>query len=78
MNPDKMTPEQIMEFCAAQNRTYKAEFTGAALDAFMADFNAFREEAAEEMLEATGLAAAKEVLDRIKLQELTLYLLSKK
>ena len=65
MNPDKMTPEELARFCAEQNRTFKVEYSGEALDAFMADFNAFREEAADEMLMATGLKDAKRVLRRI-------------
>ena len=65
MNPDKMTPEQISAMCSEQNRKFKVEFTGEALDAFMADFNSFREEAADEMLMATGLKDAKRELRRI-------------
>lgn len=65
MNPDKMTPEQIRALCNEQNRTYKVEFTGEALEAFMADFNAFQQEAADEILMATGLKDAKKVLKKI-------------
>jgi hypothetical protein len=65
MNPDKMTPEELARFCAEQNRTFKVEFTGEALDAFMADFHAFQQEAADEILMATGLKDAKRVLKRI-------------
>jgi hypothetical protein len=65
MNPDKMTPEQLAEFCNDQNRTYKVEFTGGALQAFMADFNSFREEAADEILEASEYKEAREVLTHI-------------
>lgn len=65
MNPDKMTPEQLAVFCSEQNRTYKVEFTGEALDAFMADFQLFQEEAVSEMLEASGLIEARAVISRI-------------
>jgi hypothetical protein len=60
MNPDKMTPEELARFCSEQNRTYKVE-----LDAFMKDFNDFQQEAADEILMATGLKDAKKVLRRI-------------
>ena len=65
MNPDKMTPEQLAVFCSEQNRTYKVEFTGDALQAFMEDFNSFREEAADEILEASGLKEARAALAKI-------------
>ena len=65
MNPDKMTPAELARFCSEQNRTFKVEFTGEALEAFMADFNAFQQEAADEILMATGLKDAKKVLKRI-------------
>ena len=65
MNPDKMTPEELARFCSEQNRTYKVEFVGGALDAFMKDFNDFQQEAADEMLMATGMKDAKKVLRRI-------------
>lgn len=63
MNPDEM--KRIMEQVKFQNYTYKVEFTGAARDQFMADMAAFQQEAAEEMLEATGLIEARMELSRI-------------
>ena len=65
MNPDKMTPAQLAVFCANQNTTYKVEFTGGALKAFMEDFNEFQAEAADEMLMTSGLKEARKVLKRI-------------
>ena len=65
MNPDKMTPEQMQEFVRAQNYTFKVEFTGEALQAYMADFNDFQQEAAAELLEMSGCKEASEVLARI-------------
>jgi hypothetical protein len=65
MNPDKKTPEELARFCEEQNRTYKVEFTGEALQAFMKDFNDFQQEAADEMLMATELKDARKVLKRI-------------
>jgi hypothetical protein len=65
MSHDKMTPEELARFCQAQNATYKVEFVGGALDAFMKDFNDFQAEAADEMLMGTGLKDARKVLKRI-------------
>ena len=65
MNPDKMNPDELREFCNAQNRTYKVYFSGAALEVFMEEFNAMQETLAADMLEATELSEARAVLARI-------------
>ena len=65
MNPDKMNPDELREFCNAQNRTYKVYFSGAALEAFMEEFNSFQETVANEMLAATEFKEANEVIAKI-------------
>jgi hypothetical protein len=65
MNHDKKTPEEIARFCSEQNRTFKVAFTGSALQAFMKDFNDFQQEAADEVLMASGLKEARIALKKI-------------
>jgi hypothetical protein len=65
MNPDKMTPDQLAEFCSNQNRTFKVYLSGSDLECFMAEFNAMQETLADDMLAATELSEARAVLARI-------------
>ena len=66
MNPDKMTPDQMMEFVRQQNYTFKVELTGEALEAYFKEFREFQEAAAEEILQASEYQEANEVIARIK------------
>ena len=62
---NKMTPDDLAAFTRKQNYTFKVFFSGKLRNDFMDEFNAFQEEVANDLIAASDLKEARQLLKNI-------------